>query len=151
MMLFKWSTEFAIGVETIDDDHRHLIEIVSQFHDAADSGRIGVMRDTLARLRQHALDHFGREEELQRKVGYPLADAHAGHHRDMLVALDALARRLAVPEAADTATPLREETSSFLIQWFAGHVLAADLKMVPFACRMRDAQPAPLATLSNDG
>src|SRR5450432_1139107 len=115
-MLFQWSDEMSIGVESIDDDHRRLIAIISRFHELADGGRIGAMRDTLADLRHYATGHFAREEELQRKAGYPLAAAHAAQHRDMLVALEALASRLAAPGAGDMATTLCAETSTFLIQ-----------------------------------
>jgi hemerythrin len=146
-MLFQWSDEIAIGVATIDDDHRRLIDIISRFHELADSGRIDAMRDTIASLRQHAIDHFDREEELQRRVGYPAAEAHAAQHRDMLAALDALASRLTAPEGADMGKTLREETSVFLIQWLTRHVLRADLDMVPYGRAMRDAQQAPTQAL----
>ena len=141
-MIFQWSDEIAIGVEAIDAGHRRLVDIIGRFHEGADHGSIGAMRDALARLRRHAVDHFALEEELQRKAGYPKAAAHAAEHRDMLLALDALARRLASTGAAERAETLREETSTFLIQWLTRHVLGADLVMVPYAGRMRDAQRA---------
>jgi hemerythrin len=55
----------------------------------------------------------------------------------MLAALDALAGRLAAPEAVAAAKELHEKTSSFLIQWLTRHVLAADLKMRPYGGGIR--------------
>ena len=39
MAIIQWSKEFLTGIETIDNQHRHLVELVNKFEEASRRGR----------------------------------------------------------------------------------------------------------------
>jgi hemerythrin len=63
----------AIGRGLIDEDHRHLIDIINRFGSHASRGRpdLASAIDVLNALKFYADTHFEREEELHRLVDYP--------------------------------------------------------------------------------
>jgi hemerythrin-like metal-binding protein len=136
-MPLKWSEALTIDGGAIDDDHRSLIDLVNAFdQEVATAGIERAAGETLARLRQYTERHFRREEALQRRVGYPLAERHAQEHRELLRAIDGLSGRLA--EAGGEA--VGHDLSALLSDWLARHIVGSDLDMAPYAASLRAAQ-----------
>src|SRR6266545_3261240 len=73
MLPIRWRREMSVDNGIIDDDHRHLIDIINSFsyHRARGRADLPHAMDCLNALKFYANTHFAREERLQLMVGYP--------------------------------------------------------------------------------
>ena len=138
MNRIRWSPAMAIDQGLIDDDHRHLIDIINRFGRYLEQGRSGVndALDVLTALEFYAGTHFEREERLQRLVRYPESPAHGAEHARLRRELTAMiVRASSAPEEADAE--LMTGVGKLLRAWLLGHVIQHDLRMKPYVPRMR--------------
>jgi hemerythrin len=121
MSLPHWNSSLEVGVAAIDNDHKHLIELVLRLAEAsrrnADAEEIW---EVLQALEEYTRDHFAREEELMRKCRFEFFDLHRAEHERMRLDVknvmeDFLARRVAAADILD-----------FLERWLLTHIGGAD-------------------------
>lgn len=129
MALFRWRESVALGIPDIDDDHKHLIGLLNRLHFMVLAGdepsAVGEALDSLVRRFEC---HFGREEALMRRVGYPHYEQHRRLHA-------ALCQRLAADQASFHRRPNRFDTASFydlLADWLVVHMMREDLRLKPY-------------------
>jgi hemerythrin len=81
MTKFVWTEQFNLGIAVIDEQHRKIMEYVNQLQYARASGKprkeIGKLIDQLV---EYIIFHFGFEESLLEKVGYPYLKPHQKTH-----------------------------------------------------------------------
>jgi len=81
MTKLVWNESLNLGIEAIDHQHRQLAEYINQLFAAYASGqqrkKLGKMIDELV---EYVNYHFGFEESLQEKAGYPFLEAHKKMH-----------------------------------------------------------------------
>ena len=121
-MLIEWTDDLSVGSESIDEDHRLLIRIVNQLHEAietrADRSTIG---DLLGRLAEYTADHFAEEEQIMRRVRYPHTDQHVQQHGALLDRLGELFHQFELGNI--DVTP---RTTEFLSDWVLTHLKSQD-------------------------
>ncbi|MBR9972322.1 bacteriohemerythrin [Magnetospirillum sulfuroxidans] len=128
MALLTWSGELSVGVSALDDDHRHLVDLINEMSAAIDNRRgAQVVGSVLGRLGQHVADHFAREESLLHASHYPEADDHAQQHAATITRLRELQAL-----AAEDDTKAAHAVLDFLKAWFINHVVGNDLKLRDF-------------------
>ncbi len=129
MALMEWSESFGVGHTTLDSDHRILIDLLNQLHDALDTGQsrqvVGSVINVLYEYTEH---HFRREEAMLREAGYPTLDAHLALHR----ALEDRVRDIRDRWAAGNRAALGDEVLEFLKKWLTEHILGADKSYRPW-------------------
>jgi len=147
--MIHWREQMTVDGGVIDQDHRHLIEIINQFEKFADDGldREEGM-EILYALKFYASTHFKREERLQRRVDYPHYEAHKKEHQALAGQLDMLIDKV----AADADRPndeLAVETSVLLQHWLIDHVLHSDMKLRDYVDEMggESLELEPLASI----
>lgn len=124
----KWSEQLATGLDSIDRQHRHLVEIISRLEVLHGQGAtVGEVADTLAELRQYTVYHFQHEAELMQ--AWPINKSHkAVHfksHRGFVNRLEE-AEKLIATNPADVVDHLL----SFLVKWLIHHITGEDVRMV---------------------
>ena len=71
-MYFEWKDEYRTGIEVIDKQHKHLMEIGARIFDLAnaDDGydRYDDIMEVLNELRDYTIYHFGYEEKLMESI-----------------------------------------------------------------------------------
>lgn len=129
MTLLHWRESMSVGVEAVDNDHKHLIDLLNQMHFLVLAGddrtSVGAVLDELVHYVEY---HFDREEKLMQFSDYPGLEEHRSCHQD-------LARRLLEykktfedrPESFDAAA-----FYDFLSDWLLVHVLEKDMKYKPY-------------------
>lgn len=139
MTLFRWRDNLSLDVPAVDNDHRHLIDLLNRMHYMALAGddreAIG---EVIGELVEYTSTHFTREEMLMRLSGYPEYKAHRKLHK-------ALRERV-----ADFYTEFRRAPQVFDIQrfyrfltdWLAMHILGEDMKIKPYVEKLAEAQAA---------
>ncbi len=81
----KWSEEYSIGIEYIDQDHKKLLHLLNQFSIAYDYAQCEEFeREALTELVSYTKYHFKREEKLMEDYGYPGLAEHREEHQAMI-------------------------------------------------------------------
>jgi hemerythrin-like metal-binding protein len=134
MATIRWRSQMAIDHGIIDDDHRHLIDIINRFGEHLERGTpgIGDALGVLDSLKAYAETHFEREELLQKLVGYP---EHEAHHEAHVALRARLGEIIASAHSATDAgaAHVRKELNGLLREWLLTHVLRVDVGMRPYA------------------
>ncbi len=128
MPLMEWNERFSVGVPSIDVQHKKLVSILNELHDAmqAKHGHEALSK-TLAGLISYTASHFKYEEELFAKTGYNSAAEHKKEH-------DKLTNQvLEVKEkyVKGVSTALSVEVLNFLKKWLTDHIMGSDKQYGP--------------------
>jgi hemerythrin-like metal-binding protein len=134
-MSVEWSDErMSIGVPSIDADHRQLIDlinaveaVVEQKAPSADIERV------LAQLAQYVTFHFGREEEMMRKAGYPGLTLHELLHEEFSQRVC----QLTAQQFLSNDLAYSKELLGFLSAWLIEHIQQKDRDFLPWLSKVR--------------
>lgn len=124
MALLEWNDSLLIGVEEVDRQHRHLVDILNRVHAGMQAGNppremMRVMQDLVNYTRYH----FDAEERAMRNAGYPELAAHQAKHRAMVAKVEAFSQEMMSGKATVTMRLM-----VFLKEWLAKHILETDRK-----------------------
>ena len=122
-----WSQEMSVGVVVLDEDHKKLIAMINELHEAMLHGRSKeVFADILCRLSAYTVEHFTREEGFLSETGYPSLDLHHRVHEKLKADVAAIRRKF--DKGVDAA--LQIDTLQFLQDWLQNHILQTDKRYV---------------------
>jgi hemerythrin-like metal-binding protein len=122
MPFVSWTDELSVSNSFIDNDHRKLINLVNELHDAMGQGHgKEILGKILAELINYTQEHFKREEEHMRKIGYPDYAIHKIEHDKLLKEVKELEEKF---KAGNTM--LSVKVSSFLRDWLVNHIMKSD-------------------------
>lgn len=122
MSYITWSDSLSVGNTFIDKDHRRLVELVNELHDAMTAGRgKEVVGKTLAALIQYTAEHFRREEDEMARINYGQSLTHKQEHKKLVTHVLELQKKF-----ADGKTMLTVEVSKFLKEWLVNHIMKTD-------------------------
>lgn len=125
MAYFEWADDLVIDLGLIDQDHRHLIELVNTLHTATSQG---CGQEVVGRLFQALMtythEHFQREEQVMASVHFPNLESHQQVHRQFMADLAVLKSRY---EKGSITTA--SQLSSLLRDWLSLHIRRSDRKL----------------------
>ncbi len=131
----EWNAAFETGLETIDRQHRQLVRILKELHDAM---RQGGRRRDLARVMNELVQctrcHFSTEERLISETRYPEQVGHMQEHRALTEQAEAFAAEVLQGRATASLRNLH-----FLKECLNRHRLDSDRKL---AAHVRSRQAA---------
>ncbi|MFI3257493.1 MAG: bacteriohemerythrin [Spirochaetales bacterium] len=83
----EWNKKFEIGIQTIDEQHKKLIQIINTLYSAlmtepTDNNKI---RISLQESTDYVKTHFAFEEKLMRAVNYPDFIPHKRQHDEYIM------------------------------------------------------------------
>jgi len=122
MALFDWTDDFNVGSKFIDDDHKKLVRLVNDFHEAMEQGRGNdVVGKVLHNLVVYTQAHFTREEAEMQRIKYPKYLAHKLEHDKLIREVTELQSSFASGKAMLTI-----KVSKFLRDWLMTHIKQTD-------------------------
>jgi hemerythrin len=128
MAFMDWSDTLSVNIKEIDEQHKKLLAMVNELHEAMKTGRgKEVTEKTLSGLIQYVGTHFANEEALMEKHNYPGFLAHKGEH----VKLTTQAKDIHLQFQQGKAV-VNVELMNFLKSWLQNHILGTDKKYAPF-------------------
>lgn len=80
MQNINWTDELNIGIESIDMQHRHIVDLFNQMNEAHKHGDITIANEALSELIGYKLSHCAFEEDLLKKSDFPLYKMHKLSH-----------------------------------------------------------------------
>ena len=128
MSLLQWKDQFALGVASMDKEHRDLVDAMNRVFelDQQQAGKQTV-DGAIQRLMQLTVKHFQDEERHMEAIGFPDLQRHARIHADML-------RQVGEHYAAFQKGDGRVAKSffDFLVHWLAAHICHIDRKYADY-------------------
>lgn len=92
--MFNWSEEYALGIQEIDDQHKHLFEIGNELYTLLNTSAEGDIYDEIMEivdsLKEYTVFHFGVEEKYFEDFGYDGTAAHIHEHNTFIQKLDSI-------------------------------------------------------------
>src|SRR5208337_5603433 len=81
MALMAWSDNLSVNVTQIDEQHKKLVGMLNDLHDAMKQGKgRDVTGNVLSGLVQYVATHFAAEEKLMKEHAYPEFIKHKLEH-----------------------------------------------------------------------
>ncbi|MDO8991377.1 MAG: bacteriohemerythrin [Sideroxyarcus sp.] len=117
MSKFIWTEQFKLGIEVIDQQHRQIMDYVNQLEDALGNGKPQkVVSKLIATLVDYTIFHFGFEEDLLEKAGYPYLKPHQKSHATF-------AKRIAdFRDRYDAGEDVSKDVDALLSMWAFDHL-----------------------------
>lgn len=143
MDAFVWDDRFVTGLETVDAQHRHLVDLVNKVGNflLESSADEAALQTVFGELASYATEHFSVEEALMAKyaVDSRHSEAHTTHHQEFVTQLLSMwERRL---QSSDPAAMLH----GFLASWLTVHILGEDQVMARMIESIRSGSDPALA------
>lgn len=152
-MSIAWRDAMCVGEPMVDDDHKHLVDLINTF-ELAISGGGKIDHKKVARvllgLVEYTGDHFAREEELQRTIRYPYHESHRRSHRDVLKKLSDIVTEYSLTTDSAKRDRMVRDLANFLKEWLVDHIIQSDLRMKPYVLQMQ-AQKAEAIRRKREG
>ena len=125
MSLITRKEHFALGIESVDAEHREMIELINELDEAMqDDATHESVVATLGEIYARIAAHFALEEKIMRDAHY---DGYAAHKQDHEVLLDEL---LDVVDSVDEDGGYdRAALARDLDTWFSDHFRTHDAKL----------------------
>ncbi len=127
MAILNWNDQLELGIETVDKQHKHLIDLANQLDEAV---AIGTDRNTIIKIVDDLIDytvyHFQHEEHLMSAAQYnPTVYAvHEAEHKEFIAKMLTLQR-----EVEADINALSADLMDYLVSWLCHHILSTDKRM----------------------
>lgn len=124
MSYLSWSSDLDTGIESIDKQHRRIVEYINQLEDARGQGDQALIGEVLEGLVDYTQSHFAFEEQMMADAGYPLLRGHRRVHQLFIKQVAEYRRRF------DAGEDVAEELTSLLQRWLFNHIRHDDAAYV---------------------
>lgn len=132
MLRLKWTENMNLGVEKVDKQHKHLVELLNQLALDIDKLRRGaIVGDDLNKVADDLVDytheHFADEESLYLRNGINITE-HALLHEEFRLEMKE-AKKLLTGEIGDQDPNELLKIYSTLLNWVMEHIKEEDRAM----------------------
>jgi hemerythrin len=150
MESFVWDEHFVTGLEAVDTQHHHLVDVINQFGELLtqpESIPFDKVETVFGELAAYAQYHFAEEEMLmdEQDVDQRHVDHHKHEHENFFQEVAQLHAAIS-PQRPEKAKSLL----NFLIYWLAYHILGSDQCMAKQVKAIRNGQSAADAYLAEE-
>lgn len=123
MSMIEWSHEYSVGIPSIDNQHKRLIELINQLNQAMAEGEsASIVADILQGLTDYTRYHFAYEEELFNQHSYPQTEQHLKEHANLIDRVEQFHYEF----AQDPGGSISLELMQFLTNWLVSHIQGSD-------------------------
>ena len=135
--MFLWKKELELGIPSIDEQHKKLLEIGNRINDLILDHREGndnydEITDVIRELKDYTVYHFQNEQVLLEKYHYPDYDGHKKEHDDFIAYLNGID----INEVEDDQIGFLKALLAKLIKWIFNHIISTDFLYRDFLLRL---------------
>lgn len=122
MSYIDWTDTLSIRVPEMDNQHRQLVQMLNEFHDAmkAGNGR-NTVGPIVTRLINYAKTHLANEEKFLESINYAFINSHKTEHRRLTEQVLDLQAKFNTGDM--TVAP---KLMNFLRDWLVNHIQKVD-------------------------
>ena len=123
----------SVANDIIDHDHHFMInfintiELVLQEPEQRD-----MLLEVIDQLHEYSINHFRREESIQRKIEFPQSLSHKNAHSTLLKELENLQKDIKAAKTSEEISSRSDQIIDFLRNWLINHILKEDIKLRPY-------------------
>ncbi|MGD1101873.1 MAG: bacteriohemerythrin [Terriglobia bacterium] len=126
--LFPWSDTYSVQIGIIDMQHKNLVNIINELHQAMVEGQgKQQLGSILSNLIKYTQVHFKTEENFMESHRYPEYTNHKSEHDHLTKTVLEFQDKFQKNEVGLTI-----EVMGFLKDWLSKHILGSDKKYGPF-------------------
>ncbi|MFA6855800.1 MAG: bacteriohemerythrin [Treponema sp.] len=126
MAFIKWLPEYEFGIPEIDQQHKHLVELLNRFYEGLVDQNT---KDQLLILLNEAIDythyHFSEEVKMMQDIGYTALIEQKKMHLDVENRIENFKEKILLNKPV-----LSMEVINEIKSWFIDHVQIEDRKYV---------------------
>ena len=129
MPLIEWSAELSVGIDSIDEQHKKLVNMINALNDAMILGQSNeLLAKIFTGLAAYTQKHFAYEENLFAEYGYTDSEEHKRKHEELInQVVELKAKFLENPEGTISA-----DLMLFLKRWLTNHIMRSDKEYSEF-------------------
>ena len=128
MESFHWDKNFMTGLETVDRQHHHLVDILNKFEDHLSKDKLETVEieAIFAELFRYSKFHFEEEIELMstNHIDQRHIDTHIKAHDDFAQEIEFMKLRTSLDNQSEV-----QHLLDFLVNWLVYHILGTDQNM----------------------
>lgn len=129
MPLIEWTAQLSVGIDSIDEQHKKLINMINALNDAmltnSSNELLGKIFTGLAAYTQK---HFTYEEDMFAEYGYSNSKEHKRQHDELITqVLELKERFIENPQGTISA-----DLMLFLKRWLTNHIMRTDKEYTEF-------------------
>jgi hemerythrin-like metal-binding protein len=129
MPLIEWSAELSVGIDSIDEQHKKLVNMINALNDAI---LLGESNELLGRifnnLANYTQKHFTYEENMFAEYGYADSEEHKRQHQALIAQVVDLKDKFNDnPQGTISA-----DLMLFLKRWLTNHIMRTDKEYAEF-------------------
>ncbi|MGZ4993677.1 MAG: bacteriohemerythrin, partial [Methylobacter sp.] len=127
MTILNWNNQLVLGIKSVDEQHKHLVDLANQLDEAV---AIGADRDTIIKIINSLIDytvyHFQHEEQLmsEAKFNPTVYAVHEAEHKEFVAKMKTVQR-----EVQADINAISEDLMDYLVNWLCHHILSTDKRM----------------------
>jgi len=125
-----WNPKWATGISKIDEQHKHLVEVINKAHTINELKKDGKeLKTLLNEVTELARIHFSTEEEYFDETEYPETEMHKEKHAELLQRVIVISNKF---DKDGNPRQITEELLHFLRDWLDNHLVKVDHKYIPW-------------------
>ncbi|MCP4129287.1 MAG: bacteriohemerythrin [Gammaproteobacteria bacterium] len=129
MKAFQWDDRLSIGIQSLDNDHKHIIDLINSLAEAMAANECAEkLPEIFDQLVNYVLTHFDREDQLMQRAQYPGLKEHRLQHEKLASKLTLLKEQANSQDMGFMSFELAE----FLRSWLLNHIAMDDLQLKPY-------------------
>ena len=127
MAIFTWDDSIALGIPTIDNQHKALFGWINTLNESVKSGEDAeAVGEVIQKLITYVTEHFSEEERLMLSCHFTGLVAHRKEH-DQFVA-----RLREIQDDFNRGHEMGESILDFLVDWLICHIKGTDQRYSRF-------------------
>lgn len=124
MALKGWDNSFSVNHTLMDSDHKELVQMISNLHEAMRIGQSKMVVEQLVKdLNQYSVNHFAREEKHLKDSNHPDLETQMKQHALFLNKVNEFKSNV-----QNGQTTIALKMLPFLNDWFLNHIMKIDMK-----------------------
>jgi hemerythrin-like metal-binding protein len=128
MALMNWDDKFVLGINSIDAQHKVLVGMINDLHDAMREGKAkSILGEIIEGLSNYTKTHFLNEETLFDTYNYPETIAHRKEHSAFITQIAEFQQGF-----SEGKLSVSIQVMNFLKDWLKSHIMDTDKQYVPF-------------------
>ncbi len=125
----SWDASYDVGIEYVDKQHRHLVELINDLYGAClGEGELEeTFKQVMKELVEYVMIHFKDEEKIMEEINYPDIIAHKKKH-------EAFVKKIlqSVNDYRNGKQFVPNTFVRFLRDWLFNHILITDKELAKF-------------------
>jgi len=129
MPLIEWTAQLSVGIDSIDEQHKKLINMINALNDAMLTGSSNeLLGKIFTGLAAYTQKHFAYEEDMFAEYGYPDSQEHKRQHNELIAQVIELKEKfMENPKGTISA-----DLMLFLKRWLTNHIMRTDKEYTEF-------------------